>query len=238
MSPEPPRERSRQHVTSWAYAGSQRQIQAYVNNPSLTTLLDDRIRETLPSLQGSELDWQAPLAKDRYAEPQDETFWPAIGRPDLAERFSSWWPRRGGPAWDAIALARRDREDPTIVLVEAKAHPAEFLGVGLGATSDDSIARIEAALDNCRVSLGSTVPLSAWTAQHYQLANRLAWAHKLRENGAAAMFLYVGFTNDLSNVPATAEELRAAAKAAHQALGLAPSAIQGWAATAILPATG
>jgi hypothetical protein len=209
-----------------------------VNTPSLTALLDDEIRGAFPVLAGSELEWRAPLADDRYEEPQDETFWVAIERPDVAEKLSEWWPRRGGPSWDAVALARRSGEDPVVVLVEAKAHPAEFLGGGLGATSAESIAKIEAALDSCRTALQSSAPPAAWSAQQYQFANRLAWTHKLRQEGVAAVFLHLGFANDLSNVPATVEQLRDAAEESHQTLGLTPDATQGWAGTVILPATG
>jgi hypothetical protein len=67
-------------ATGWAYAGSQRHIQAYMNSSAFTAVLDAEIKKELPAVDGTELVWRAPLAERRYAEPRDATFWPAIDR--------------------------------------------------------------------------------------------------------------------------------------------------------------
>lgn len=90
--------RARQHKTGWAYAGSQRHIQAYGNTPALRSLLDDALRERLATLADATLEWRSPLAAESYAEARDATFWPAIDQPHLAERCADWWPTRGGPS--------------------------------------------------------------------------------------------------------------------------------------------
>jgi hypothetical protein len=233
MSPR----QSRQHTTGWAYAGSQRQIQAYVNNRDLAAQLDDELRAALPPLVGSALEWRAPLASDRYIEPRDAGFWPAIDRPDLADAARDWWPARGGPSWDAIALAHHAESTPTVVLVEAKANAPELSAGAFSGTSPKSKKMIETALNEARQSLGAGASLDAWMGPHYQLANRLAWTLWLREHSVDAVFAHVLFEGDLSHIPTPASELNAAVEAAHQALGIADRPLAPWAATVLLPAT-
>lgn len=228
----------RQSESGWALAGSQRHIQAYVNTAALQTELEERLRAEL-DLGERELEWRAPLADRRYEEPRDQTFWPAIERDDLMPSFSEWWPARGGPAWDALALARATGSDlATAILIEAKAHPMEFVGPGMGATSARSIAKIKSALDECRLALGARAPLDVWTSSHYQLANRLAWAWKLTEAGQPTVFTYVGFAWDRSNIVASGTEIAAAAAESFSALGLDSTGIPGLAYSVVLPATG
>ena len=50
--------RARQHTTGWAYAGSQRHIQAYVNTPALRAPLDDALRNALPTLADAAFEWR------------------------------------------------------------------------------------------------------------------------------------------------------------------------------------
>lgn len=239
MSAGPPRpRRTRQHTTGWAYAGSQRHIQAYVNTPPLQQLLDSALRQALPVLVDATLEWRSPLATRSYAEPRDATFWTAIDQPDLAASCAAWWPARGGPSWDAIALAHRPAGRPVVVLVEAKANVPELTGGDLAASRPASLAAIRAALDAARRALGATGDLAGWTGPHYQLANRLAWTMWLRRRDVDAVFAHVLFEQDRSHRVATAEELTAAVHAAHAALGIPEDALSGWAATIVLPAIG
>jgi hypothetical protein len=120
----------RQNSLGWAWKGSQRQIQAYVNTDGLSQLLDAALGAAFPSLNGQRVDWRAPLATERYEEPLDETFWAAIEHPELGVEASSWWPKRG-PSWDAVGLAHLPGHDPVVVLLEAKAHPGELVGSGI-----------------------------------------------------------------------------------------------------------
>lgn len=230
--------RARQHATGWAYAGSQRHIQAYVNTPALRSLLDHALRQALPTLADARLEWRSPLAAESYAEPRDAKFWLAIGQPHLAELCGDWWPPRGGPSWDALALAHRPSAPTAVVLVEAKANVPELAGGDLAATSPVSLAAIRSALNHARDSLSAAGDLEAWTGPYYQLANRLAWTVWLRAHDVDAVFAHVLFEHDRSHQSASADELIAAVNAAHATLGVPEQAIAEWATTVVLPATG
>jgi hypothetical protein len=230
--------RRRTHPTSgWAYAGSQRHIQAYVNIPSLTAVLDRALAAALPTIEGATIEWLSPLAASRYVEYQDLSFWQAIGQPKLAGHAAGWWPARGGPCWDALALAHRRGGTSTLVLVEAKAHVAEFGPAPCGATDETSIAKIRAAMEYARGELGSSASKDTWMGGYYQLANRLTWALWLRDHQVDTLFAHVLFADDRSNIPATADELRDAAHRAHTTLGIPGLALAEWAATIVLDAT-
>jgi hypothetical protein len=214
--------RHREHPSSgWAYAGSRRQIQAYVNTPSLTYLLNAAVTDAWHDLSAGQIDWRAPLATDRYQELMDSTFWTAIQRLDLKESASTWWPRRG-PSWDAVGGVTLPGRDQIVLLVEAKAHIAEFAVGEFGGTKPRSIEMITAALDHTRVRLGATAPVDAWLGSHYQLANRLTWTSWLRGRGIDARYAYVLFANDRSYKPTSVEDLATAAHAGYAALGLSP----------------
>jgi hypothetical protein len=237
-STPPTTSRRRTHpMTGWAYAGSQRQIQAYVNTSPLTAVLDTALAAALPTIEGATIEWLSPLAAAGYVEYQDASFWQAIGKRQLAARAAGWWPARGGPCWDALALANQPGGGSTLVLVEAKAHVDEFGPAPCGATGEMSIAKIRAAFDSARQQLGSSASTDTWMGGYYQLANRLTWALWLRDHHVDTVFAHVLFADDRSNIPATIDELRDAAHQAHATLGVAGSATAGWAATIVLDAT-
>ncbi|MFL5864042.1 MAG: hypothetical protein ACJ780_25265 [Solirubrobacteraceae bacterium] len=234
-----PRERAgrvrRTHeVTGWAWAGSQRQIQAYTNTSPLVEVLDREVKVALPVLAGTALEWRSPLARERYEEPTGDRFWAAIDQPRLRAAAAGWWPRRG-PSWDAIALARDGLGPAAVVLVEAKANVAEFTAGPLAAKAEASVTMIHAALDGARAALGASKPLDAWTGGHFQLANRIAWTRWLREAGIAAVFAYVLFHDDRSHIPTPRSELLAQARAGFDALGL-PDAAE-WYGIVTVPAS-
>jgi hypothetical protein len=234
----PKTSRRRTHpTTGWAYAGSQRQIQAYVNTPPLTAVLDTALAAALPTIEGATIEWLSPLAATGYVEHQDASFWQAIGHPELAAQAAGWWPGRGGPCWDALALAHQPGRTSTLVLVEAKAHVAEFGPAPCGATDEASIAKIRAAIDDAREYLGSSASTDTWMGGYYQLANRLTWALWLRVHQIDTVFAHLLFADDMSHIPATSAELREAAHQAHATLGVPDLATAGWAATICLDAT-
>ena len=235
-----PRRTSRRRIrpaTGWAFAGSQRHIQAYVNTPPLTAVLDAALAAALPTIENATIEWLSPVAGTGYVEYQDASFWRAIGRPVLAAQAAGWWPPRGGPCWDALALAHGPEGTSTLVLVEAKAHVAEFGPAPCGATDETSIAKIRAAIDSARQQLGASASTETWMGDYYQLANRLTWTLWLRDHQVGTVFAHVLFADDRSNIPATIEELRNAADRAHATLGVPGSALAGWAATVVLDAT-
>jgi hypothetical protein len=203
----------------------------------LTAVLDTALAAALPTIEAATIEWLSPLAASGYLEYQDAFFWQAIGQPELAAQAAGWWPARGGPCWDALALARRRGGTSTLVLVEAKAHVAEFGPAACGATDETSITKIRAAIERAREQLGSSASTDTWMADYYQLANRLTWALWLRDHQLDAVFAHVLFADDRSNIPTTTDELRDAAHRAHTTLGVPDAALAGWAATIVLDAT-
>lgn len=232
----PSHRRTRVNPSSgWAYAGSQRHIQAYVNTPAITNAMNRELTATFGPLAGTTITWRAPLADDRYDEPCDETFWAAIGHPELAIPAATWWPTRG-PSWDAVALAHPPTGEPLVLLIEAKANLPEFTAGSFGAKNPVSVRMIQSALEHTRARLHATAPLDTWMGPHYQLANRLTWAHWLRANGVTTLFGYIVFFDDRSHVATSREDLLTEANAGFTSLGL--SHPTDWYATVALPATG
>jgi len=70
-----------------AYAGSQRQIQTYVNRRRAE--LDAAILRGLPQLaaEGAQLEWVSPLEEERFKEYQDGAFLGTLGLLDLSGRI-------------------------------------------------------------------------------------------------------------------------------------------------------
>ncbi|MBW1769003.1 MAG: hypothetical protein JRJ65_18400 [Deltaproteobacteria bacterium] len=85
-----------------AFAGSQRQMQAYVNFRAEE--LSENILNVLPSLSSlnPSINWVSPLENDKYCEYQDKAFLVAVGLGHLSDALSDFWPK-GGPVWDALA---------------------------------------------------------------------------------------------------------------------------------------
>ena len=114
-----------------AYAGSQLQIQIYVNR--LSEELTREVFERLPDLAllHPRLNWVSPLEKYRFSEYQDTAFLKACGLEHLSDELKALWPR-GGPVWDALASIefQGDKDRKGILLVEAKSYPAEIYGSG------------------------------------------------------------------------------------------------------------
>ena len=179
-----------------AYAGSQLQLQIYVNRrpEDLSQKIIQGLRD-LASLH-SRLNWVSPLEKDRFVEYQDTAFLKACGLEHLSAELKAFWPR-GGPVWDALASIEfeKDKNSKGILLVEAKSYPAEIYGSGCKA-SPTSRKKIEDALNRtkkwCEVSSDTD-----WTGPLYQSANRLAHLYFFREiAGVPAWLANVNFLND------------------------------------------
>ena len=83
-----------------ARAGSQLQIQIYVNRRSEE--LSQKVFEGLPGLASlhPRLNWVSPLENDRFVEYQDVAFLKACGLEHLSAELKAFWPRRG-PVWKA-----------------------------------------------------------------------------------------------------------------------------------------
>lgn len=116
-----------------------------------------------------------------------------------------WWleHRRGQPklpTWDIVSQASFG-ERAGLVLVEAKAHRAEFehgdakrLNADASDASHENHQRIGACLDEASTNLAARVP-GRWRLNHtthYQLSNRFAFAWKLASMGIPVALVYLG----------------------------------------------
>lgn len=179
-----------------AYAGSQLQTQLYVNKR--TAHLDVAIRGAFADLADATFDWRSPLAGDHYAEYWDAAFLKLLELDEHVDALARFWPKRGGPHWDALALVTLPGEpNPGVLLVEGKSYPDEMLkGSSAGATDPASMATIEKALAWTQGRLGIPLDIAAWTGPLYQNANRLAHVYWLRSRGVLAWLVHLLFTDD------------------------------------------
>jgi hypothetical protein len=212
-----------------AYAGSQLQIQIYVNRRSHE--LFECVLDVLPSLASlsPRLRWVSPLESQGFVEYQDREFLRAVGLDRLWRPLSGFWPRRG-PVWDALAVAEigPDPDGWGVVLVEGKSHRAELRGKGCGARPR-SRARIEARLRETKCWLGVPQRFD-WTGELYQYANRLAHLYFFRRVvGIPAWLVNVYFLADphcpAPYPPMSRVQWRTALAEAKAELGLAGVAI-------------
>lgn len=191
--------------------GSLRWIQLAVNER--WEALDEPILAKLP--RATCIEWRSPLERDDFAEYRDGDFLDQIGLDRLRPALKEFWPERG-PQWDALGVS--DRGD--VLVVEAKAHVVEMCSPGTAA-GPESRERINRALVSCADHLGARVSRAAWTDHFYQLANRMAHLHFLREHGVPAYLVLVNFLNDPDmKGPTTPEAWEAAYEVAFHVMGL------------------
>jgi hypothetical protein len=207
-----PKDFSRIDSTGRAYAGSQRQIQTFVNER--THALNFAIAQSLSRYDLAEKDihWVSPLAADTYVEYRDSEFLERIELGFLAPRLLEFWPR-GGPCWDALA-----RIEGGCLLIEAKSHVPEIYSGGCGA-SPRSKQKIQTAFDATKVWLGVSRDVD-WMGRLYQSANRYACLYFLKEvAGIQAFLVNVYFVGD-SRTPTTREDWDVAIACVNRELGL------------------
>ncbi len=185
-----PKDPLRTDAAGRAHAGSQRQIQTYVNErPS------ELCQAVAASLQPYNVEaltirWVSPLATDNYSEYRDAEFLEIIGAGNLASKLREFWPPEG-PCWDALARI----EGGGCVLVEAKSHIKEVYGNGCGASSPSRLL-IQSSIMRTKEWLGLTSDAD-WLGPLYQSANRLAHLYFFRETGNIDAFLVnIYFTGD------------------------------------------
>ena len=205
-----------------AYAGSQLQLQIYVNRrqDELSRVVINAIGSLPPD---SQLVWKSPIEVEKFAEYRDLAFLRAIELESLWQGLKGFWPRRG-PVWDGLAVIvtpDRDSRPWGVVLVEAKSYPAEIYGRGCQA-SNKSRRAIESALKETREWLGLPSREQSWpfwVGPLYQTANRLAHLHFFRREGVHAWLLNVYFLNDPHSLT-TLEEWRSALPCPKAQLGI------------------
>lgn len=181
-------------VDGLAFKGSMLQLQLYVNR--YPELLEAVLAQSgLTSNVTSQVKWVSPLKTDGYREHQDAAFLEMLGLGKHSTDLAEFWPS-GGPCWDALGLARNDRGEQVVLLVEAKSYPEEVTS-SFGAKAETSISKINSALSMTADWLGLDVVPPILTTGRYQAANRLAHHYFLSElcdlNSA---LVFVCFTDD------------------------------------------
>jgi hypothetical protein len=174
--------------TGRAFAGSQRQIQFYVNEQR--SVLDQAISDAFKT--SFSLRWVSPLSSDGYREYSDSAFLHALGLPQHCKELSRFWPS-GGPHWDALA---RVEKTGGVLLVEAKSHVPEIFGNGCGAEATSSVQKIEQAILATKEWLHVSQQPD-WKGPLYQSANRIAHLYFFTEIlRIEAWLVNVYFTDD------------------------------------------
>jgi len=117
-----PKDSERVDNTGRAHAGSQRQIQACVNEGE--SELNQAIADTLAGrLKAESIIWVSPLKENNYDEYRDEEFLEQLGLTQHVPSRKEFWPS-GGLCWDALASIGGGG----CILVEAKSHLTEIYG--------------------------------------------------------------------------------------------------------------
>ena len=153
------------------------------------SVLDEKVRAVTRATEIRWLDWNsAPTEVD--AEWKGISFLPTDARNRIGEAWAEWWPQRGNAHnWDAVAVLDGDEW----LLVEAKAHLGE-LATSCAAVEGEGREMISRACAATRAALGAHGV--DWLTGYYQMANRLAFLHFMKQNGVAARLLFVYFVGD------------------------------------------
>lgn len=181
-----------------ASAGSQRQIQLYVNRHSgmLQRVISDAVGTPLV------IRWVSPVHTDRYREYRDSAFLKVLGLSGHCHGLRQFWPTRG-PRWDALGII--ESGSGGVLLLEAKSHVPELFGNGCRAVAASSIRRINESIRAAQNWLHAK-PQVDWKGHLYQYANRIAHLYFLREVlGIDAWLANVYFTGDPHSPTSKAE---------------------------------
>lgn len=128
----------------------------------------------------------------RHTEPQGVDF---VENQQLRDCWKTVWPTSGRQqSWDGVAKLVAPGEQPTWLLIEAKANHSEFCTPPTTAKGDGR-QKIQRTLNRVKRALGVHRDFS-WLGNYYQHANRLAVLWFLNTNGQPAMFLDLLFTGD------------------------------------------
>ena len=205
-----------------AWKGSQLQTQIYVNRRP--TELEAIIRESADGLDNAEITWHAPMEASRFREPRDAEFLQLAGLEHLRDSLAGFWPK-GGPVWDGLASVQSNK-GAGVILLEGKSYPDEMKSA-CRASSQNSRARIEAAITETRHKLKSSGSVEPWLNEYYQLANRLAHLVWLRDQGVSAWLVLACFADDKHHVATTSTDWESAIANAGDSLGVDLAEISG-----------
>jgi len=193
-----------------ANKGSRFWLQEFIMDQNKCDCLSNQIISTSASLLAfgvTDLRWKSPLVKDSFYEYRDD-FLNALeldsqSKGKIKKARNNFWPKNG-PQWDGIALTKS--KEKGIVLVEAKSHLGETKS-DMGASSKESISKIENAIQNVQSYMGVNVNTKAWTKKNYQLANRISYLYFLNNICELPTWLVlINFIRDTTNEPTELKE--------------------------------
>lgn len=206
-----------------AFAGSQRQIQIFVNE--YAHQLNQAILQALPDLasMSAGITWRSPLRSESYQEYGDKGFMDAIGLADLSDQLAgTFWPR-GGPKWDALARLNLEDGEAGVLLLEAKSHRLELCSCCNA--SNDSRDLIERAFTKTQMEWLKVPRQHQWFSPVYQYANRIAHLCFLRHVlGVQAWLVNVYFLGEKRR-PTSQSQWLDLLPEVHAELGLANTTI-------------
>lgn len=222
----------RQDDLGRAFAGSQLQLQIYVNRCSDTLSSAILAGISPPPPRGSTLRWVSPLEEEKFVEYIDGDFLGALGLRRFADQLGDFWPGRG-PNWDGLAVVENGEGVIGYLLAEAKSYVAEMQSSCM-AKSPTSVAKIDAALAQTKRWLGVQKEID-WKVGFSQFANRLAHLYFLHEIAGqpAAWLVNLCFLDDPHH-PTLAHEWECGLGEARKKLAL-PASVP-WVCDVLLPA--
>lgn len=147
-----------------------------------------------------------PRGLDESDEARLETLGSEYLPTDKRDELRKWWLKNEAgantPNWDFLSPCVIDGK-PGLVLIEAKANKRELSKSGKRAPNPESTRSIEnhdqicAAIEKASDNLSQVVPsISLSASNHYQVANRIAFAWKLASMGIPVVLVYLAFTGD------------------------------------------
>ena len=196
--------------------GSRKHVLDWISQREFSDELVELVRPVNIEINSTSV-WR-PLGHSDAKEARLESFGPVV-YPDLDiwPKLESWWLQHTAgantPNWD-IALSCTIEGQPSLVLVEAKAHVSELSSAGkslkpdVSSRSRENHERIDAAIKEASEALGGSRRGVRLSRDHsYQLANRMAFSWRLASWGMPVVLVYLGFTGD-QNMADVGEPIR------------------------------
>jgi hypothetical protein len=191
------------------YRGSRLHVLNWVESPDFLSEINAILKPTGAAIEPN-ADWmprgrQNP--KEARLEIVDTKYLPAQKR----DQLRNWWLKHQAgantPNWDFLSPSQIEGK-PGFVLLEAKANKKELSEAGkklipnartktVSARSRENHDYICAAISAASSELCKVVPgIAISAANHYQFANRIAFAWKLAQLDVPVILIYLAFTKD------------------------------------------
>lgn len=171
----------------------------------LTSLLDEEVARFLTGLitPHGKIDtndiWR-PRGMPLPGEVDWQTTTEFLSEGQRREAVDWWLSTRHGnsrtPNWDLVSTCAIPGGRKGLLLLEAKAHPAELPNRDECKAGVENRPQIERAVAEAQQQLNHATGGWALNAHlHYQLSNRFAWAWKIASMGIPVILVYLGFLN-------------------------------------------